>query len=85
MLNQNCYSTRSPAQQGIPLALAVSDALIAGRGAWRVHGGGFAGTIQAFVPQALVAQYVQTMNSIFGPAACYPISIRASGSVQIPI
>ena len=85
MLNQNCYSSRNPAQQGITLALAVSEVLLGERGAWRVHGGGFAGTIQAFVPHDLVAGYVQKMKDIFGPAACYPISVRAAGSIQIPI
>ncbi len=85
MLNQNCYSTRTPSEQGIPLALTVSAALLGDEGAWRVHGGGFAGTIQAFVPRGLVDSYVQTMKSIFGPSSCYPISIRASGSVKLQI
>lgn len=85
MLNQNCYSTRNPAQQGITLAMAVSEVLLGERGAWRVHGGGFAGTIQAFVPRDMVESYLQTMKGIFGPSACYPLSIRTSGSIKVQI
>ena len=54
MLCQNCYTPKSIDVQGITLALAASEALLKGRGAWRVHGGGFAGTIQAFVPDDLL-------------------------------
>lgn len=52
--NQNAYSIQAPDQQGIPLALAVSQRVLEGRGAWRLQGGGFAGTIQAFVPLDLL-------------------------------
>ena len=83
MLNQNCYSTHNPAQQGITLALAISEMILEGRGACRVHGGGFAGTIQAFVPRERVSAYVDRMGEIFGASSCYPISIRMAGSIQI--
>ena len=48
MLNQNVYSPKNPTEQKLSLALAISEELLKGKGAWRVHGGGFAGTIQAF-------------------------------------
>lgn len=83
MLNQNCFSTRNPTEQGISLALAVSEVLLGDRGAWRVHGGGFAGTIQAFVPRELAADYVEKMKSIFGSDSVYPISIRVPGSIRV--
>lgn len=87
MLNQNCFSTRKPTDQGIPLALALSEKLLAGGagGAWRVHGGGFAGTIQAFVPREELAGYLSEMRRVFGEQACYPVSIRSQGSVRLPI
>ena len=56
MLNQNVFSTKSVEEQGVSLALAVAETILKGRGAWRVHGGGFAGTIQAFVPNDLAPQ-----------------------------
>lgn len=83
LLNQNCYSTRNPTEQGISLALALSEVLLGDRGAWRVHGGGFAGTIQAFVPRDLASAYVEKMKGIFGQESVYPISIRAAGSIRV--
>ena len=52
--NQNAYSIKNPQEQGVPLALAISQKVLKGRGAWRLQGGGFAGTIQAFVPVDLL-------------------------------
>jgi galactokinase len=82
-LNQNCYTPRKPAEQGIPLALQLSRALLGNRGAWRVHGGGFAGTIQVFVPLEERDRFVAKMRSVFGDEACYPVSIRTPGSVRV--
>lgn len=84
-LLQNCYSTRSPHQQGIPLALAISAQLLGKKGAYRVHGGGFAGTIQVFIPVESVAAYVLQMEMIFGQGACYPVMVRAAGSMRLDI
>ena len=50
LYNQNVYSPKNPTEQKLSLALCISEKLLKGKGAWRVHGGGFAGTIQAFVP-----------------------------------
>jgi len=85
MLNQNCYSSRNPTEQGITLAMAISEVLLGERGAWRVHGGGFAGTIQAFVPREQAADYVEKMKAIFGGTAVYPISIRGAGSIRVDL
>ncbi|MBR5087832.1 MAG: galactokinase, partial [Ruminiclostridium sp.] len=63
---QNLYSTKKPVEQGITLALAMSEKVLHGAGACRVHGGGFAGTIQAFVPNELAESYRSCMDGIFG-------------------
>ena len=85
MLCQNCYTPKSIDVQGITLALAASEALLKGRGAWRVHGGGFAGTIQAFVPDDLLPVYTQRIERIFGPGSCHAIRIRPGGAMRAPI
>lgn len=83
MYNQNVYACKAPANQPLSLALAVSEDILKGKGAWRVHGGGFAGTIQAFVPNDMLDEYKKTMNAIFGDDACYVLSIRPFGGVKI--
>ena len=80
MYNQNVYTCKNPSNQPLSLALCVSEQLLSGKGAWRVHGGGFAGTIQAFVPDALVEEYTDAMKSIFGDDSCYVLSIRKGGT-----
>ncbi len=83
MYNQNVYTCKAPKNQPLSLALAVSEQILSGKGAWRVHGGGFAGTIQAFVPNAMVGEYTDAMKSIFGDDACYVLAIRPFGGVEI--
>ena len=83
MLLQNCYPPRSTRVQGVTLALALSERLLGGRGAWRVHGGGFAGTIQAFVPRELLPGYLAEMGSVFGQDACHELSVRQAGAVRV--
>jgi galactokinase len=85
MLCQNCYPARSVREQGIPIALSLSRALLEGRGAWRVHGGGFAGTIQAFVPADLLSAYLAEMAKTFGPSACIELSVRSAGARELPL
>lgn len=82
-LLQNLYSTSKPLQQEIPLAFMMSKRVLNGTGAVRVHGGGFAGTIQAFVPLELVDAYTTEMNRIFGENACQKMRIRPVGGVEI--
>lgn len=82
-LLQNLYSTKKPADQGIPLGLMVSERILADKGAFRVHGGGFAGTMQAFVPNDLVESYVKAMEALFGENCCYILNIRFVGGYQV--
>lgn len=79
MYNQNVYTCKEPLNQPLSLALCISEQLLAGKGAWRVHGGGFAGTIQAFVPNSFVDEYTETMKNVFGDDSCYVLSIRKGG------
>lgn len=81
--NQNAYSVTSVKEQGIPLGLALSQLVLQGRGAWRLQGGGFAGTIQAFVPNALCEAYVSSLENVFGKGACYLLSIREEGAIKV--
>lgn len=80
---QNLYSSKSPTKQEIPLALMVGKKILGKDGAIRVHGGGFAGTIQGFVPESKVKQYVSAMNGLFGNDACYTLSVRSLGGTEI--
>ena len=83
-LCQNVYCAASPQCQGLSAALALSQSILAGSGgAWRMQGGGFAGTIQAFVPDALVGRYCAAMKSIFGPGCCYLLCLREQGAMQV--
>ncbi|HBA93916.1 MAG TPA: galactokinase [Ruminococcaceae bacterium] len=83
MLNQNVYSPKTPTEQKLSLALAMSKEILEGKGAWRVHGGGFAGTIQAFVPNELLDRYKTVMESVFGQGSCYVLIIRPVGGTQV--
>lgn len=82
-LLQNLYSTKRVDEQGIPLALMAGERILGEKGACRVHGGGFAGTMQAFVPKELVAQYKNAMTSLFGEGCCYVLDIRSAGGCQV--
>lgn len=80
---QNVYTTKNVAEQGLSLALCLTESYLAGTGAvCRVHGGGFAGTIQAFVPLDKVADYAAYMDSIFGEHACHVLSVRRDGAMR---
>ncbi|MDR1629959.1 MAG: galactokinase [Oscillospiraceae bacterium] len=83
MYNQNVYTTKKPASQPVALALALSEQVLRGKGAWRVHGGGFAGTIQAFVPLSLLDTYKAAMEGLFGEGACHVLQIRAFGGTEV--
>lgn len=83
MLNQNVYSPKKPTEQKISLALAITKELLEGKGAWRVHGGGFAGTIQAFVPNDMLDDYKKTIESVFGEGNCHVLIIRPVGGTQV--
>lgn len=81
--NQNAYSLKAPQDQGVPLALAISQRVLGERGAWRLQGGGFAGTIQAFVPLDLLDTYKTAIDSVFGEGSCYVLSVRNYGAIPV--
>jgi len=93
-LLQNLYSPREPREQGLPLALAVSREFFREQGllatdtaataaACRVHGGGFAGTIQAYIPVAALDGYCRRMEALFDPGAVTVLRIRPIGAVEL--
>lgn len=83
MYNQNVYTNNNPTEQKLSLALCLSQQILQGKGAWRVHGGGFAGTIQAFVPNDCLEVYRDTMEAVFGKGSCYVLIIRPVGGTKI--
>ena len=81
---QNVYTNNNPFEQGISLALCVADGALSGKkGAYRVHGGGFAGTIQAFVRNEDLEEFVSRMNSVFGEGAVMSLNIRPLGATRL--
>lgn len=83
MYNQNVYTGRPSNEQPVSLGLALSETLLGERGAWRVHGGGFAGTIQAFVPVDMLDTYRTEMEKVFGAGSCYVLQVRPYGGVEL--
>lgn len=80
---QNIYANALVQQQDVSLALALAQQVLNGSGAWRVHGGGFGGTTQNFVPDHLLKEFTETMESVFGKGSCHILSIRPLGGVCI--
>ena len=83
MYNQNCYTLSNPNSQPVALALCLTEELLKGKGAYRVHGGGFAGTIQAFVPVEETENYVSAIKKVFGENSCYILKVRSHGGCEI--
>lgn len=83
MFNQNIYCGSQTREQGIALALAIAERVLGGRGGFRVHGGGFAGTMQAFVPTDLLGAYKESMENVFGAGSCKVLSVRKQGGVRV--
>lgn len=83
MLLQNYFSPKAPEEQGISLACAVANSALTGGGVCRVHGGGFAGTIQAFVPTKDLEAFKNTMENAFGAGAVTVLSVRPIGMAKI--
>ena len=80
---QNIWSPAHPDRQSVSLALSVGRELLGGRGAIRVHGGGFAGTVQAFVPDDLLEGFRDGMEAVFGEGKCHILRIRPVGGTAI--
>ena len=80
---QNVYPAINVKEQGLSLALAVSEDFLYGEGVCRVHGGGFAGTIQAYVPKDLTEDYIELIDSIFGPGSATVLAIRKKPTCRL--
>ena len=81
---QNVYTTKNVGEQGLSLALCLAEKVLSGKSAaWRVHGGGFAGTIQAFVKTEDVAALKAVMDACFGKGACMVLNIRPVGAARV--
>ena len=85
MYLQNVIPAGYKAHQEVAIALALSEHYLNGRGAYRVHGGGFAGTIQAFVPYDMLDRFVEGMDAVLGKGACHVLSIRPQGGVKMEV
>lgn len=83
MYNQNVFTCSKPSSQPLSLALALCSEILAGKGAFRVHGGGFAGTIQAFVPVECLDEFKEKICAVFGKKSCYVLNIRPEGGVKL--
>ena len=80
---QNVVPAGYTAHQELAVALAVAGHLLHGRGACRVHGGGFAGTIQAFVPTDMLEEFRAGMEAVLGEGSCHVLSIRPEGGILL--
>ena len=80
---QNVYSSSHPSEQAISLALAMCSHLLGDRGAYRVHGGGFAGTVQVYVPLSLADTFTQNIEDIFGKGSVTPLTVRSLPTTRV--
>ena len=80
---QNVLTTGATENQAVAVALALCEKYLQGRGAYRVHGGGFAGTVQAFVPADMVEDFWEKMENALGKGACHILSVRPQGGVEM--
>lgn len=80
---QNLYSTSNCSEQGLSLAIALTQSYLNGKGVCRVHGGGFAGTIQCYIPDEALAGYREMIESVFGEGSCVELHIRPVGGYEL--
>ncbi|MCI8505025.1 MAG: galactokinase [Lachnospiraceae bacterium] len=80
---QNVYTNKNVQEQGVSVGLAVSESILGENGVSRVHGGGFAGTIQAFVKNSFVEEYKEVLDSVFGEGSCHVLKVRPYGGIQV--
>ena len=80
---QNVYSIKDYDNQNISLALVLTERYLGSRAGYRVHGGGFAGTIQVFVPNDLVSGYKKEIEKYFGEGSCHVLKIRKYGGMKV--
>ena len=77
---QNLYPSFFPDEQGLSLAIAITKSMLGPDATVRVHGGGFAGTIQAYVQENELEDYIQGMEAVFGKGSVTPIAVRSKPS-----
>jgi len=82
---QNIAPASDSAHQGVALGLAVCARILGERGAYRVHGGGFGGTVQAFVPADLLDAFRAETERVFGDGGCHALRIRPQGGVEVEV
>lgn len=80
---QNIYSNHNVDNQAVSIALGMSEIILKDNGVCRVHGGGFAGTIQIFVSKDFVGEYKKQIEKIFGEGSCYVLNIRKYGGIKV--
>lgn len=80
---QNIYTNKDVQNQSVSIGLAVSDSILTGNGVSRVHGGGFAGTIQAFVSDDFVENYREMLDSVYGKGSCHVLKVRPCGGIKV--
>lgn len=80
---QNVYTNKDVQNQGVSIGLAVSESILGNHGVSRVHGGGFAGTIQAFVEDSFVENYREMLDSVFGEGSCHVLKVRPFGGIKV--
>ena len=85
MYLQNVIPAGYTQHQDVAIALALCEHYLQGKGAYRVHGGGFAGTVQAFVPFEILEDFRSGIDSVLGEGACHVLSIRPQGGVEMEV
>ena len=85
MYLQNVYASSMPKNQAVSLTIAMCEKLLKNRGAYRVHGGGFAGTVQAFVPTDMLNEFKTEIEKVLGEGMCHILSIRPVGGYEVKI
>ena len=80
---QNIYTNKDVQNQSVSIGLAVSDSILPGHGVSRVHGGGFAGTIQAFVADDFVEEYRCGLDNVYGEGSCHVLKVRPFGGIKV--
>lgn len=83
MYLQNAYTSKDIQHQNVAIGLAVSNTILKNKGVCRVHGGGFAGTIQAFVPNDMVNAYRDAIEDVFGKKTCHILKVRNDGGIKV--
>lgn len=83
MYLQNIYTASMPKSQAVAITLALCDEILGERGSYRVHGGGFAGTVQAFVPDDMLDEFKTRIEAVLGEGMCHVLSIRPVGGYEL--